>query len=382
MPNPSLQDLRLPQWGWMIGSRGEIMKNLLIACALLLSLTAQAEDSILSSYELENPDANTLATVSQYFTIDHQHGRSGTQAYEVMVPAEQANLLLAIAPRARLLEADTAAANQRRLRSFPVQGILDGARGYRTLVEVQSWMRAAAFKYPFAKVVEYGKSASGKSLLALRLNTSSEARPALMITAATHGDELITTEVLMSLIDKLLAGYGNDARISAMIDRHDLYFVPVLNVDGFAATRRYDGNADPNRSYPWPGQENAQPTASIAGIIKLFETIKPVGSIDFHAYGEMIMYPWAYTHDPIASNDKTRFHALTQAMASTNGYAYGPIADVIYVAQGSSADYYYWKNGTAGITIEMGQSKIPNPSEIPSYVKALEESTWKFIEAF
>lgn len=357
------------------------MKKLILAILLVFSTHVQAADSILSAYELENPNAETLAIVSQYFQLDHRHGK--THGYEIVLPVEQAPLLLLLAPQAKLIEADTEAANQARLASFQ-NGIFsfDGARGYRTLVEVQNWMRTAAFKYPFAKVITYGTSAGGRPLQALRLNTSRESRPALLITAATHGDELITTEVLLYLVDQLLAGYGDNDRFTQMIDRHDIYFVPVVNVDGFLATRRHDGNYDPNRSYPYPGFENATPTPSIAGIIKLFESTKPVASIDFHAYGGMIMYPWAYTHDSIASNDKARLHTLTQTMAASNGYAYGPIADVIYVAKGSSADYYYWKNGTAGIAIEMGQEKIPNPSEIPNYVNALAESTWKFIEAF
>lgn len=362
----------------MISIEG-IMKYLFIAALAVLSISAQAKDSVLSSYELESPDAATIASVAKYFNLDHQHDG----AFEIVVPQEQAELLLAIAPRAKLVEADMAAANQKRLASFK-NGLFafDGARGYRTLVEVQNWMRSSSFKYPFAKVVQYGTSASGKPLLALRLNIGSAPKPALMITAATHGDELITTEVTMNLIDQLLAGYGSNERFTQMIDRHDLYFVPVLNVDGFSATRRFDGNADPNRSYPYPGAENATPTASIAGIIKLFETIKPVASLDFHAYGEMIMYPWAYTHDPIDSNTKAKLHSLTQTMAAQNHYAYGPISDVIYIAPGSSADYYYWKAGTAGIAIEMGQEKIPTPTEIPKYVNAIGESLWKFIEAF
>lgn len=364
----------------MIEAEGN-MKNFVFAILLALTTQAQAADSVLSSYALENPDAETLAIVSQYFAVDHRHGRE--HGFEIVIPQEQATFLLALAPNAVLLQADTAATNQERLRLFHgMQNILDGARGYRTLVEVQNWMRSVAFKYPFAKVINYGTSAGGKPLQALRLSTSQERHPALMITAATHGDELITTEVLLSLVDQLLAGYGNNERFTQMIDRHDLYFVPVLNVDGFAATRRFDGNYDPNRSYPYPGFENATPTPSISGIIKLFETIKPVGSIDLHAYGEMIMYPWAYTSDPIASDDKGRLHSLTQSMAASNGYAFGPIAEVIYVAKGSSADYYYWKNRTAGIAIELGQDKIPSPTEIPKYTAAIAESTWKFIEAF
>jgi hypothetical protein len=203
-----------------------------------------------------------------------------------------------------------------------------------------------------------------------------------MLTAATHGDELITTEVLIRLVDKLVAGYGNDKRFTQIIDNHDLYFVPVLNVDGFIATRRFDGNIDPNRSYPYPGHEKVVPTPSIAGIIKLYETIKPLGSIDFHAYGELIMYPWAYTDVPVKDPYLIKFDTLTASMSQTNQYTYGPISEVIYVAPGSSADYYFWKSSSISLGIEIGQSKIPDPAKFPIYVKSQEESTWRFIEAF
>src|SRR5262249_41356227 len=151
--------------------------------------------------------------------------------------------------------------------------------------------------------------------------------PVVMITAATHGDELITVEVLMHLIDKLVTGYGKDQRLTKLVNDHDLYFVPVVNPDGFTSTNRYDGNADPNRSYPWPGHENAQPTPSIAGVIKLFSSLDVKASIDFHAFGELIMYPWAYTHDPIDQAHHDRFDAATKHMAEANNYTYGSIAD-------------------------------------------------------
>jgi hypothetical protein len=356
------------------------MKRLLLGAAFLLSLSAHAKDQVISSYELANPDSATVEAVAKYFDVDHERGTS----LEILVPQEQSSLLLAIAPRAKLIEADTAAANQAKLRGFRAiaANSLLAQSGYHSIDQVQAWMQAVVAKYPFASVVEYGLSAKGKTFSALRLNVGSGTKPVLMITAATHGDELITTEVTMQLVDQMLAGYGGDARFTQMIDRHDIYIVPVLNIDGFMGTNRYDGPADPNRSYPWPGNEKAKPTPSIAAIIRLFEQIHPVASIDFHAYGGMIMYPWAYTHDPVDAANKAKLQALTTNMASQNGYKHGPIADVIYVAQGSSADYYFWKQGTNGIAIEMGDDKIPDPSEFPAYVTSQMESTWKFIEAF
>lgn len=354
------------------------MRALLSLLSLFIPILAQADADILSSYELKNPDAATIQAVARYFDLDHRRG----DAFEIIVPEAQAPLFLAIAPRAKLLERDTAAAAAKRLEAFSAQTFLSQDR-YHSYQEVQDWMKGIAFAHStIAKVVNYGTTANGLPLLALRLTGDPSPKPVLLITAATHGDELITTEVLMALVDKLIAGYSEDARLTQMIDRHDIYFVPVVNPDGFTTRRRHDGRFDPNRSYPWPGQENATPTPSIAGIIRLFETIRPVASIDFHAYGEMIMYPWAYTRDPVDAAAKEKMHSLTAQMAAGNNYAYGQISKVIYVAQGSSADYYFWKAGTQGIAIEMGQDKIPSPGEFARYVQSQTESTWKFIEAF
>ena len=76
-----------------------------------------------------------------------------------------------------------------------------------------------------------------------------------------------------------------------------------------------------------------------------------------------------------------RAHQAKTHMAEANRYTYGPIADVIYLAPGSSADYYYWKKGSLSLGIEMGQDKVPSPSEFPAYFESQEESTWRFLEA-
>jgi hypothetical protein len=96
----------------------------------------------------------------------------------------------------------------------------------------------------------------------------------------------------------------------------------------------------------------------------------------------MVMYPWAYTYSSVDEKDSQIFHPLTQSMAATNSYAYGPISKVIYVAKGSSADYYYWKKKTIALAVEVGNSKAPHPSQIPAYTEEQAEAMWRFIEAF
>ncbi|HEY8279309.1 MAG TPA: M14 family metallopeptidase [Bdellovibrionota bacterium] len=342
----------------------------------ILPLAALAESSpVISSYFLPPSEFAQLPKVSRLFEIEHRQGNG----FVVDIPADQSPLLLALAPGAQLMERDVSAAIRRKLQEYRLTA---GVPGYHSFDQVQDWMHAhQAARSDLVQVVDYGLSKAGRALTALHLaSEQSKGKPVVMITAATHGDELITTEVLMHLVDRLVAAYHKEDRLTKLVDSHDIYFVPVLNPDGFASSNRYDGNRDPNRSYPYPNHENMEPTPSIAGIIKLFSSLNVKASIDFHAYGELIMYPWAYTHDPVDPTSRTRFDALTRHMAETNRYTYGPIADVIYVAPGSSADYYFWKKGSTSLGIEIGDTKIPSPAKFPEYFESQEESTWRFLE--
>lgn len=337
-------------------------------------------DPILSSFTIHAPARDLVKKLATEFEIEHRRGDD----FEVIVPATQADRLIGLAPQARLVEADIAAAARAQLEK--VSEAATPANHYHRFDEVQTWMKGIEKDHPtMAQVIQYGTSQRGLPLLALHLakNLKGTGKPELMITAATHGDELITTEVLMNLIDQMIAGYGNDPRFTAMIDQHELYFIPVLNPDGFTSVQRYDNGNDPNRSYPYPDKINNAPTASIGAVMKFFEAHQFVGSIDFHAYGGYIMYPWGYTETPIADSTAfDKFEKLTADMASTNNSTHGAIASVLYVAPGSSADYYFWKRNSISLGIEIGQEKIPSPAEFPDYIQSQTESTWRFIESF
>ncbi len=347
---------------------------------VFVSVVRAEHEPVLSSYLLVNPDVKTLKQVVDRFSVDHREGKN----YEVIVPVKEVSAFLKIAPRARLMDQDIAASTRAKLLSFKKMsrsGLEVLENHYHSLFEVQNWMWNLSYSHPkLVKTVVYGKSGGRRPLMALKL-ASGEGKPVAILTAATHGDELITTEVLMALVNELVDQYGVDERLTKIIDGHELYFIPVVNPDGFAGGSRYEGNTDPNRSYPWPGHEDKTPTPSIAAVMAFFESLPVKASIDFHAHGELVMYPWAYTHEPVHPTMHAQFDALTRSMTEVNHYTYGSISDVIYIAPGSSADYYFWKKGSLSLGIEIGKSKIPLPSKIPAAVESQRESTWRFLEA-
>jgi hypothetical protein len=329
-----------------------------------------------SLYTLESTDKDELNRVQEAYEIV---GRDGS-TYQIYVPIQKAHAFQKENPRALLKMRDVDAEWKAPLRNQPRL-----AAGYHDWQGVQDYMANAVETYPdLATRVVYGKTKGNRELSYLKLTSKKgHDKPKLFLDAATHGDELISTEVLLNLVTELLGGYDKDNRLTAMLDQTEIYVSFVVNPDGFVNQNRYEGWSDPNRSYPWPGNPKKVPTPSIQALMNLFEAQRFAGSITFHAYGKLLMYPWAYTEDALDNgNDRSNFQSLTDDLALENHYKHGSIAETIYVAQGSSVDYYYWKFGTQALAVELATTKVPPANAIPSVVNEAREMVWSFIEHF
>lgn len=339
-----------------------------------LSTAAQAQT--FSLYRFEAANQKQMDGVADQYEIVARDGSH----YEVYVPIEKAKAFEVLVPRAELLKADADADWRKDLIQDP--GFV---AGYHDFAAVQAFMSTVCKEYPkLATQGSYGKSKKGHPLTYLRLGApSTNKKPKIFLDAATHGDELISVEVLIQLVDELLKGYGHDPRLTRMLDETEIVVSLVVNPDGFTNQSRYEGGVDPNRSYPWPDDPDQKPTVSIQALMDLFAKETFAGSISFHAYGRLLMFPWAYTYDPIEdAGDQDFFENLTQKLAAENDYTYGPIASTIYIAKGSSVDYYYWKFKTKALAVELSGNKVPRPEKIPDSVNEAREMVWQFVESF
>lgn len=322
-------------------------------------------------YAVSNLSEATMRQVAEDFEVIR---REGTR-FIVLVPTHKTSAFLRLAPVAELLPEEA-----------PLEP--EALSGYRDFTAVEGTLKKIAESHPdIAHLETYGQSTDGRPLYVLKISdhvaTDEAGEPRLLLDAATHGDEIITTEVLLRLLEELVNGYGSDNRLTDLINKNAIYFAPVVNPDGFVKRARYADGVDPNRQYPYPSKPNQRPIGIIQSLMDLVAKHQFHGAVTFHAYGEMVMYPWGYTREGINdANDLAEFETLTKKMAEQNNYAAGSIADVIYVAKGSSADYYYWKHQTKAIAVEVGHSKSPSSSQIPVVVDDVREMTWRFLEHF
>jgi len=95
-----------------------------------------------------------------------------------------------------------------------------------------------------------GESVEHRSILAMRISGKSKRRAKVLFTGGIHGNEKIGVSMVLRLIEILVQGYGHDRRIRNLIDRSDIYLIPLINPDGYTRSRRLNARGvDLNRNY-------------------------------------------------------------------------------------------------------------------------------------
>ena len=187
--------------------------------------------------------------------------------------------------------------------------------------------------------------------------------------------------VTTCIADRLVRGYDRDPAIRAFVDRTALWVVPVANPDGYQyswASRRFwrknrrgDHGVDLNRNFgvAWGGPgsssnkradnyrgEHAFSEPESAALRDLVKREHIALHVDFHAYGQLLLYPWSHTGSP--ARDRDRFAATGDRMASAmfaahaTRYTLMPSIE-LYPASGVMSDWAYGEADALSFTIEL-----------------------------
>src|ERR1039457_6372002 len=120
-----------------------------------------------------------------------------------------------------------------------------------------------------------------------------------------HGDEIGPYIFMLHLIDSLLSGYGQNSRITNLVNNHQIFINPLANPDGTYAggdntvylATRYNGNGvDLNRNYPDPAAglhpDGLAWQPETIAFMNFADNTHLVMSMNFHAGSEVFNYPW------------------------------------------------------------------------------------------
>jgi len=280
---------------------------------------------------------------------------------------------------------------------------------YPTYDAYVTMMNNFVANYPsICTLVNAGSSVLGRDILLVKISDNvlvNEAEPQFLYTSTMHGDETTGYVLMLRLIDSLLVSYGNDPRITNMIDNSEIWINPNANPDGtyhggngtvYGATRYNANGYDLNRNFPDPvngTHSNEQPETIV--MKNLAEQNNFVFCANFHGGTEVVNYPWDTWSNGsphyISHPDETWYQFVSHLYADTcqanspagymNGYDDGITnGGAWYVIHGGRQDYMNYFMHSREVTIEISDTKLLPANQLPAHWEYNKRSLLTYIE--
>jgi len=201
-----------------------------------------------------------------------------------------------------------------------------------------------------------------------------EDEPEILYTGLHHAREPMSIQSLVYYMWYLLENYDSHPEISYLVDHTEMYFVPVVNPDGYEFNRlnnpngggmwrknrningdgSYGVDINRNYSYMWGYDDNG---SSPIGEEETYRGNAPMSepetrnlrqfcaehefqiALNYHSYSNLLLYPWGYKPD--VSPDEEIMNDFARIMTQENNYVYGPASTTIYPTNGDSNDWMY-----------------------------------------
>ncbi len=205
-------------------------------------------------------------------------------------------------------------------------------------------------------------------------------KPKVLYTALTHAREPASLQQMLFQMWYLLENYESDPEIQYLIDSMEMYFVPVVNPDGYVycETTHPNGGSmhrknmrinpggsigvDLNRNFgymwgydnsgssPNPSAQTYRGTAPFSEPEtqlqkELAESYDFILALNNHTFSDLLIYPWGFNGQQ--TTDGEIFTTYAAYMTRENGYVYGTCYETLgYFANGVSDDWFYGEQDT------------------------------------
>ena len=236
------------------------------------------------------------------------------------------------------------------------------------------------------RLFSLGQSVNGRELWACEVsrepgNNLSD-KPNVKYIGNMHGDEVVGRELLMKFLDTLVTE-SEDSAVS-LLDSANVFVVPSMNPDGFAAGVRANANGfDLNRNFPDQFRTVANRQKETTLVMNFLASRQWILSANFHGGDLVANYPWDGRPDNIfrgenKSPDDDVFRFISATYSRTNAGMMANTLDTAfhngtvngaawYVLFGGMQDFNYIHHGCMEITLEVSMNKWPGAYELPTY---------------
>ncbi|MBI3784278.1 MAG: hypothetical protein HY270_12855 [Deltaproteobacteria bacterium] len=233
-----------------------------------------------------------------------------------------------------------------------------------------------------------GRSTEGRPLHALRIAAPASAgeRPCLLVTAHIHAIEFIGAYVARAVAQRLVGGFGTTAHITDLLQRAEVWVVPLLNPDGAARVWSSAGwtrlgsarftaqGVDPNRNFPfvetggrrgWNSGRDKPGSAYYRGphplsepeclaLARLCKRQRFCAAVNFHSFGGVIFLPEVRGPDSTkARHVLGTFEGPFQEHQSLRRYR--PVHERSAAIIGQLDPFLLYAFGTPSVTVEVSR---------------------------
>ncbi len=278
--------------------------------------------------------------------------------------------------------------------------------GFYTLAEANAQLDSMRLLFPHLITTKdtIGRTVQNRPIWLVKIGSAqSSGKPEALYTALHHAREPQGMMTLMYYMWWLLQNYGTNAEATYLVNNRQMYFIPVVNPDGYEYNRttnpsgggmwrknRKDNGGsygvDLNRNYGpyemWNASNGGSSTSPSSDtyrgpehfsepetqtIDRFMRSHNIKTCFNYHTYSNLLIYPWGYLSRESA--DSVTFRDWAYAMTSANRYTAGTdLQTVAYSTRGNSDDYMFGdstKSKTWAMTPEVGSTGFwPTQSEI------------------
>ncbi len=176
----------------------------------------------------------------QLSKVKGEKGKKGKVRVEAIISAAQAKQLRkrGVEMSPKKVDGKTAAERSTALAAdgYEVFKKYSGENGIKAEYE-----QTAADNPSIAKIVTIGKTVKGQDIIAMKLSKNARKdkdgkKPSVLYAGAQHAREWITPEMNRRLMHHMIDNYASDPKIKSLVDKNELWFVPVANPDGYDFT--------------------------------------------------------------------------------------------------------------------------------------------------
>ena len=280
--------------------------------------------------------------------------------------------------------------------------------GYYTLEEAVQRLDDIHEEYPefVSEKISLGQSFQGRDIYAIKVSANvdiDEDEAEVLYTGMHHAREPMSFMNLYYFIYWILENYGVDDRATQILNTREMWFIPIVNPDGYEYNRSIAPNGggmqrknmretcnssadgvDLNRNYgyAWNCQGTYEGNCDMSGssgdgcnetyrgssafsepetqIVRDFVYQHDFKiALNYHAYGNYLIHPWGYNNTglELPEEDNETYQEIGEEATLYNNYFLGTGYETVgYGVNGDSDDWMYGAEGIITYTPEVGEN--------------------------